>query len=577
MEFLLLGPIEVRDGDCSLPLGGAKRRALLALLALHANEVVSLERLSDELWGEDAPRNAAASIHNHVSRLRKELGADALLTRRGGYELCAERASVDAFRFEDVVASAPSLPPPERAARLAESLSWWRGDALADLAFEPSLSTHIARLTELRLLALEQRIGADLELGRAAELVPELEGLIEAQPLREHLRSQLILALYRSGRQADALEAYRETRRLLSDELGIEPGPELRELERAVLRQDPALGSMVRTELRPASPRVTRRRFLPFAIALGMAGAATGIYQFASSRGDASTPHDAVPAARSQAPGSTTTSRPVTRHATSGHATHQRPIRSTAPPITIARHRAAVATPKTTPKAATPVRAPAKTTTTVAPRRTGATPQPPRITTTVPSTTAATPPPPSLADPTTWLHGTNEADLQLVQSAGSVDVSIPATAMDGWSVFVQTRCRASGDFDARTHFTLSEWPGADGIWVSLAASDLGGVNAYRTDAFGESYGTYVPPSGGTSIHASGMGGWLRLARSASSITGSYSEDGQTWTTIYTGSGATDATALALGVFNLPSVASFAGMPARVAFDSFDLTAPTLDC
>jgi DNA-binding SARP family transcriptional activator len=169
------------------------------------------------------------------------LAPEVLARREWGYVLRADEDSIDLRRFERLLALADPLPAVERSAKLAEALKLWRGPAIADLAGEPGLQTEIARLDDLRLTTLERRIDADLEAGRNAELVGEVEALIAAHPLREHLRWQLILALYRAGRQAEALEVYRETRRVLTEELGLEPSPELRELEKAILRQDPAI------------------------------------------------------------------------------------------------------------------------------------------------------------------------------------------------------------------------------------------------------------------------------------------------------------------------------------------------
>jgi len=233
MEFRLLGPLDVQREGAPLEVRGSKRRALLAFLVLHANEVVRRDRLIDELWGERPPTNATAALHNHVSRLRKDLGGNVLVSKPWGYVLRADPAKVDVQRFESLVAEAKPLAARDRRAKLADALALWRGPALADLGHEPSLAVEIARLEDMRLSALEQRIDADLELGSHAQLVLELETLIGEHPLRERLRGQLILALYRSGRQAEALETYRETRRLLVDELGIEPSAELREIGRA--------------------------------------------------------------------------------------------------------------------------------------------------------------------------------------------------------------------------------------------------------------------------------------------------------------------------------------------------------
>jgi lactate 2-monooxygenase len=245
LDFRVLGPIEVSANGCALPLGGSKRRAVLAILLLHANEVVSVDRLIDDLWAERRPQNAAAGIHNHVARLRKVLGADTLVTHHGGYSLEADPASIDLTRFEQLCADAEHSDPGTRAALLRDALELWRGPALADLALEPFAISEGARLEEARFAAIENRIDADLSLGRHGELVGELRQLVAANPLRERLRGQLIVALYRAGRQAEALAVYRDARRILSDELGLEPGPALKELERGILRQDPELAGPI--------------------------------------------------------------------------------------------------------------------------------------------------------------------------------------------------------------------------------------------------------------------------------------------------------------------------------------------
>jgi len=246
MEFRILGSLDVRADAGPVALSGAKPRALLAVLLLHANEPVSAERLAIALWGEDAPAGAGKTIQVHVSRLRRALGEpDVLVTTPTGYQLRVLPGELDADRFEQLAAEghrALGDRAPERAARvLREALSLWRGPALADLAFEAFAQAEIARLEEERLAALEARIEADLALGRHAELAGELAQLLAAHPLRERLHGLLMLSLYRSGRQADALQAYRDARDVLVEQLAIEPGPELRELERAILAHDPAL------------------------------------------------------------------------------------------------------------------------------------------------------------------------------------------------------------------------------------------------------------------------------------------------------------------------------------------------
>lgn len=246
MEFRILGPLEVWDEGGEVSLGGQRPRALLALLLLHPNEVVSADRLIDELWGEDLPEDASGALRVNVSRLRKALPEGVLTTRSPGYRIRVEAEELDLDRFERLVDEGRTLLarglPADASGRLRDALSLWRGPALADFAYESFAQAAIARLEEIRLAALELRIDAGLALGRHDGLVPELEALVVEQPHRERLRAQLMTALYRCGRQADALDAYRDARHALVDELGIEPGAALQELERAILRQEPAPG-----------------------------------------------------------------------------------------------------------------------------------------------------------------------------------------------------------------------------------------------------------------------------------------------------------------------------------------------
>ena len=224
-----------------LALGGARQRAVLALLALRAGELVSRDRLIDDLWGDDAATKPANALAALVARLRKVLPRDVLLTHGSGYELHVDDEAIDLVRFERLFARAAASDPAVAGASLREALELWRGPALAEFAYESWAQPAIARLDELRLAAFEARIDADVSTGGGVELVGELEALIHEHPLRERLRGQLMLALYRAGRQADALEAYRQARSALVDELGIEPSRDLHELEQAILRQDPTL------------------------------------------------------------------------------------------------------------------------------------------------------------------------------------------------------------------------------------------------------------------------------------------------------------------------------------------------
>jgi DNA-binding SARP family transcriptional activator len=258
VDFRVLGPLEAVAAGEAVPLGGPKQRALLALLLIHANEVVSIDTLIEELWGESPPRTAPAYIQNCVSRLRKALGPELLQTRPPGYVLRVNPQTIDARRFERLMQEAREAPARERAAGLRDALQLWHGPPLADLAFESFAQTEARRLEELRLAALEDRIEAELELGMHAELVGELEALARENAARERLRRLQMLALYRAGRQVDALAAYQEAR-LALDELGLEPSEELRALERMILVHDPSLGAAIVTRPEAGVPEAPVR------------------------------------------------------------------------------------------------------------------------------------------------------------------------------------------------------------------------------------------------------------------------------------------------------------------------------
>jgi DNA-binding SARP family transcriptional activator len=240
-------------------LGGSKQRALLALLLLHANRVVSRDRLIDELWDGSPPDTASTALQVHVSQLRKALGREAIVTQAPGYLVRVDPGGLDIERFDELVAEAQGRDAEGAAQTLREALALWRGPPLVDLD-ESVARPERRQLEEQRASALEQRIDADLDLGRHAELLPELEALTREEPLRERRRAQLMLALYRSGRQADALGVYRQGRRLLADELGLEPGEELRQLEKAILEHDPELAAPARPRRSEATSGPLRRR-----------------------------------------------------------------------------------------------------------------------------------------------------------------------------------------------------------------------------------------------------------------------------------------------------------------------------
>ena len=307
VEFRILGSLEVVSGGDPLPLGGPQQRALLALLVLHANEPVNRDRLIDEIWGDSPPRTAPISLNGYVSKLRKVLsnGSGAVVeTRPAGYALVVEPEQLDVNQFERLVAKAREARtngrPEDAHTMLTAALELWRGPPLGDLTFAPFAQAEIARLEERRLVALEERIDADLALGRHDDLVGELETLVDRHPLRERLRAQLMLALYRSGRQAEALHVFRETREALIENLGIEPGVPLQHLERGILNHDPSLEPPPGPE-RTDRTRDSRRQRLILTVALlttlliaGSVTAAVWSHSRSSQSASAMPPHSLV-------------------------------------------------------------------------------------------------------------------------------------------------------------------------------------------------------------------------------------------------------------------------------------------
>ena len=286
MEYRILGPFHVARDGVEVGLGSGKQRALLALLLLHANEAVSSDRLIDQLWGEAQATSSAKVLHNYVWSLRRLLGDGVLITRGRGYELRVEPGELDLDRFNDQVADGRQAlaagDPARAAAALGAALDLWRGPPLTDFAFEQFVLADIERLDGLRLAVLIDRIDADLQLGRHNALIGELETLVAEHPLQERLRGQLMIALYRSGRQAEALQVYQATRRALVDELGIEPGLELQRLEQAILVHDPSLEppTIARSAAGPTAEAGTRRprtRLVVVALLLAIAIAGAGV------------------------------------------------------------------------------------------------------------------------------------------------------------------------------------------------------------------------------------------------------------------------------------------------------------
>ncbi len=270
MQYRILGSLEVADGPRLLDLGGPKQRAVLAALLVEANQVVSLDRLIDELWEDEPPPRATASLQAYISNLRRELEPDrvprsparVLVTRPPGYVLRVDRDDIDASRFQALHARGRGLleggKPAAALTALSDALSLWRGPALADLAAEPFAQVEATRLEELRLTAVESRLEAELACGRHAAVVPELESLVHTYRYRERLWELLMLALYRCGRQADALGGFQDARAILSEQLGIDPGPALQQLESDILRQSPSLDWHPPPAERPLPPSPTR-------------------------------------------------------------------------------------------------------------------------------------------------------------------------------------------------------------------------------------------------------------------------------------------------------------------------------
>jgi DNA-binding SARP family transcriptional activator len=603
MEFRVLGPLEVRRDGRSLELHGSKRRAVLAIFVMHANEVVRTDRLIDELWGEDPPANASAALHNHVSRLRKDLGDDVLVTKPWGYVLRTNPEGIDVRRFERLVTEAKPLAANERAAKLLEALALWRGPALADLAREPALAVEIARLEELRLAALEQRIDADLELGGHAELVRELEALVAEHPLRERLRGQLILALYRSGRQAEALETYRETRRVLVEELGIDPSPELRELERAILRQDPSLASAPRPhEPVPNEPPRSRWRWprsplvaAGFLLLLATGGGATAIIE---TNGGA--PHrlgavSASPAAahRSRAASSATKTRAGKTGAQRSRVRRSSSTSKAEPAATTTREtHSGKPAPAQKPRShrQREYKPPTAQGPTTQANSVGATKPKPK-----PKPKPAKSLPPAkvywitddFEDPAfdfgRWQLGTHGAGMDLAERNGQLEFSIVPEAVTEPGYVDRhygTQCFLTGNFDARVQFSLLAWPEANGAFAMLGAYYPPPNEAFwhisrqgqpATGGF-EGYTSQVGSDDGF-VQTADLAGALRVKRQNGILTTYYLLRGA-WVRL----AAAFAPGPALAILSFSTNADqFGHQAASGAFDNFEATATSVDC
>jgi hypothetical protein len=438
-----------------------------------------------------------------------------IASREWGYVLRAAPAEIDLRRFENLVADAEPLAAQERASKLAEALALWRGPPLADLVNEPALHSDIGRLEELRLSTLERRIDADLEAGRNADLVGELEALVAKHPLREHLRWLLILALYRGGRQAEALEVYRETRRVLTEELGLEPSPALRELEQAILRQDPSLDGetlTTRTEPLAAAPESKRLRVPPVALlalfALGLAGTATAIALVRPEKGSG-TATEAIYATLTTTSGEPTTGKQptTTKETKTTTAKHH----TTAPPVHTTSHAVTTTKPPVLPHPPTTVAHKAQN----KPKQVPASPRAVTIADNFAGNTL---------DPLTWTTWSSGTGTSYTQSNGEAVFSIAADATfdpqyHGNGTNIGTKCKVSGPFDVRVDFSLLQWDPANGATVSLIVYKTGPVNMINrsTTTQFDGYSSwptppFVPNPGGALPLADGSGR-LRMTRS----------------------------------------------------------------
>ena len=598
-EFSILGPVEATVGDGALPLGGPRQRALLAYLLLHANKVVASDRLVDELW-ETPPGDAHAALQNQVSRLRKVLD-DRLSTRPPGYVLRVDAGELDLDRFRAAVAAAGSTSDlAERSRCLREADALFHGSPLSGVE-APFAAGEAVALEELRLAALEARVDADLERGRHAELVPELGGLVARHPLRERLRGQHILALYRSGRQAEALEAYRDTRRTLDEQLGLEPSPALRDLERAILTQDPALAALPVAAVEPPMlpgepPRRPRGVIVAFAagaVVLMFAGGAAAVLL---------TQTDGAPRAKAAA-APDIAAHPVARQHAATRASrrsqakpHVSPPTAAATTTVVIRVQPSVqvqsigrapTTPVTRPVVAkTPVATlPAKTTPAKA-KQTHVTP--PVTTTTVGPAAAPAGTAPAgtgtLADdfsestPNTalWYLGGDGSGYTAALQNGRLIFTVPADAQTGgtynmvgpsWS----SQCRFEGDFDARVDYQLLDWPPAGGVHLQLASWIFPNTNSgvgRQINQYSDSYSGNVA-NGWDLMDTQDTQGTLRLARVGDVETAYYLAKGGGWVAVHSGKAAGETT-LGLQLFGMAN--DWAHKQMRVALDNFSVVA-----
>jgi DNA-binding SARP family transcriptional activator len=581
MEFRILGPVEASSGGQPLQLGGARPRALLAYLLLHTNEIVSAERLLDQLWS-DPPGGGVAVVQTQISRLRKPLGERIATTGRG-YQLHLEEGDeLDLERFRALLAQAGTTSDPaQRSTLLQEAVGLWRGEPLAGID-APFITAEAAALDELRLGAIEARVDADLERGRHTESVGELGTLISEHPLRERLRGQLILALYRSGRQAEALDAYRSAKCMLDEELGLEPSPALRELERAILTQDESLAPPAVTPARAAvapepsvEPEPRPRRGAPLgAVALvgllalgGASAAAVALTQRGDKATNAAQTDQAPPRTQTvtQPRTQTVASRP--RKRTQAKRAHQ----------SAAIHTTTTARRLTTPATSTAVANAKPATTTSSTHNRPATTSP----STVKSRKQAKPATGlvtitdsfngSVINPAIWDLALSDSNVTVTQQNGQLVVTVGANAQRAGAgnqidAQVGTQCRFPGNFDARVDYTLLEWPPNANILIGLNAVDASAFAGRESKSeTGDVYAGWAANIFG-SVPLPDATGSLRIVRH-NGIATSYFRHDKGWTRLASGP-SSGAAALGLQASSASADTEFGHQEVKVAFDNF---------
>jgi DNA-binding SARP family transcriptional activator len=579
MDFRILGPVEAHSGGQPVQLAGQRQRGLLAYLLLHANEAVSSHRLLDELW-TTPPAGGLAALQTQVSRLRKLLD-DRIASTTNGYVLRVEPGELDLDRFRLLLADAgSSLDPAERAARLREADSLWRGGPLEGLD-APFVAAEAAALEELRLAALEDRVEAELARGLSGELVPELSTLVGRYPLRERLRGHLILALYRGGRQADALEAYRDTRRMLDEELGLEPSPALRELELAILRQDPAIDA---PEAAPAlvADEATPRKRRGVVIALGLA--ATAAIGIGAASAAVALLHNEPSHAGAQ-PGTSVVyvERNIATTAAESHDAGTTTVRRAPHPVAAAKTKSGTTTPATTTRPATTtagaaVHQAAHKTTQLTKTTSRKTAHKPRIVTISDAFDG------NQIDGTIWYQIYQGSGWTLSEHDGHLEFAFPSGSTPGgqWDNYgghVGTVCEFPGDFDAQVNFSLPQWPTGNDVvvslWIFFKPNNVGWETFRQSSAqWGDKYGGYIGANHGGSVSLDDTSGSLRIARHNGIVTSYFLHNGK-WLSLGSNSNpALAVIAVGAGTGESPAVSTD---PVTVDFTNFTINAADPIC